>query len=1025
MRAETVARAIGTSDESRNIITRVASPNLGRYRLQSRIAAGGMGEVYRGVDVGWGGIERPVAIKLIAPLFAREPDFVRTFVDEAKLSFLLCHGNVVNVRDFGQTDETYFIAMEWIDGADLGAILKRLRQRAGQPLPLRFAVLVAVEAARGLDYAHRLRDGSGRELNVVHRDVSPSNLLVSYEGEVKVSDFGIARSRMREAYSMPGALKGKIGYLAPEQARGEVVDLRADVFALGAVLYESITGRNPFTFGGTERETLERVRTGSFVPPRELVPTVPEGLEAVLLRAMAADRDARYASCGALREDLEAFARRESYAMSPSDFGRFVRELMERQPDEGTAPTPLELSAVTPSSARGRVSSAKPFDRALGDGLAALGGDGATAASAVVEPALVAAAVPPATSAPPPAKEPATVPGWRVAPPPPAGSSSELLTVPREPLPRAWVWGGALALVVGAALLLRARLPPPHRRAARPARARDGGAAGAVAVDGGARPPGRARGAGARARRRRAPVACGTSGAALRRVRCPGQRLRRRRLHAVDAGGGPAPAARAPQRAPRELGGGLAPPAARGDPDAARRRIAPLEGAAAMTHEPKTRALRPDERPLVRQAERCRLTVAAGESVEVAGTILRVGSKEGNALRIVNETVSRYHFEIEPTPLGFLLRDLGSTNGTFVDGYRVRELYLPRRAQIKAGEVALAFEALGENVPIELSPDDRFGDALGRSAAMREVFSTLEKVAPKDLTVLLEGESGTGKERLAEAIHLRSPRAKARFVVLDCASVPASLMESELLGHERGAFTGAQIRRIGRFEEAAGGTLFLDEIGELPLELQPKLLRALERREIRRVGGSSVIPVDVRVIAATNRDLVREVNRGAFREDLYYRLAVVRVRVPPLRERPEDVPLLVEHFVRDALDGDEVQAREVIAGISEANWQGLLAHSWPGNVRELRNFIERTLAVSGAVSGETPAPTPTPPATATPPPVDLTRPFIEAREALLAQFERGYLETMLERHQGNISRAARAAGLDRMHFKRLLARHRR
>jgi DNA-binding NtrC family response regulator len=441
----------------------------------------------------------------------------------------------------------------------------------------------------------------------------------------------------------------------------------------------------------------------------------------------------------------------------------------------------------------------------------------------------------------------------------------------------------------------------------------------------------------------------------------------------------------------------------------------------------QTRALRAEEMPLVRHAERCRLSVTAGgQTVESAGEILRVGSKEGNALRLANETVSRYHFEIEPTAEGFLLRDLGSTNGTFVDGYRVREIFLPRRAQLKAGEVALSFEALGEDVAIELSREDRFGDALGRSASMREVFGVLGKVAPKDLTVLLEGESGTGKERLAEAVHLQSPRQRGRFVVFDCAAVPAQLMESELFGHERGAFTGAAGRRVGRFEEADGGTLFLDEIGELPLELQPKLLRVLERREIRRVGGAQVIPVDVRVVAATNRDLPREINRGAFREDLYYRLAVVRIRVPPLRERRDDIPLLVEHFVREALDGDEPQAREVLSGISDSNWQGLMTHSWPGNVRELRNFIERTLAVSGGVSE--PMPSPATPPGGTPgiePQVDLSRPFIEAREELLARFEGTYLAAMLARHGGNISRAARAAGLDRMHFKRLLSRRQR
>ncbi len=289
-----------------------------------------------------------------------------------------------------------------------------------------------------------------------------------------------------------------------------------------------------------------------------------------------------------------------------------------------------------------------------------------------------------------------------------------------------------------------------------------------------------------------------------------------------------------------------------------------------MTQPPKTRALGPDERPLVRHAERYRLVVqndpagnkadgqsAPAPSIDGASETVRVGSKEGNSLRLQNETVSRYHFEIEPSPNGFLLRDLGSTNGTLVDGYRVREIFLPRRAAIKAGDVDLVFEALGEEVAVELSSSDRFGDALGRSPAMREVFWTLEKVAQRDLTVLLEGESGTGKERLAEGIHLRSPRAKSRFVVFDCAAVPASLMESELLGHERGAFTGADSRRIGRFDEAAGGTPFLDELGELPLDLQPKLLRVLERREIRRVGGTQVIPVDVRIVAATNRDLPR------------------------------------------------------------------------------------------------------------------------------------------------------------------------
>ncbi len=309
--------------------------SLGRYRLVERVAVGGMGEVYRGVELGWGGMERPVAVKVVAPTYAADPDFVRTFVDEARLSYLLCHSNVVQVRDIGQHQskdgDTYFIAMEWVDGGDLGAILMRLRDRAGQPLPMRFAVLVAVDAARGLDYAHRLRDTDGKPLKVVHRDVSPSNLLVSFEGDVKITDFGIARSQLKTSPSLPGALKGKIGYLSPEQARGEDLDHRADVFALGVVLYEMLTGANPFTHNVTEREALARVQMGAYQPPRLLLPALPLGLEAIVLRAMAPAREARYASCGAMREDLETFARREGYALSPSDLGGFVRELMNAQ----------------------------------------------------------------------------------------------------------------------------------------------------------------------------------------------------------------------------------------------------------------------------------------------------------------------------------------------------------------------------------------------------------------------------------------------------------------------------------------------------------------------------------------------------------------------------------------------------------------------------------------------------------------------------------------------------------------------
>jgi hypothetical protein len=353
----------------------VPGPTLGRYRLSARVAQGGMGEVYRGVDVGFGGIERPVAVKLIAPALAVDPGVKQQFVDEAKLSYLLCHQNVVQVRDVGEIDGQFYIAMEWVDGADLGSIMARLKTAAGQPLPLRFACLVAVEAARGLDYAHRLRDASGRALHLVHRDVSPSNLLVSFEGEIKVSDFGIARSRMRQVTSMPGGLKGKIGYMAPEQARAETLDARADVFALGAVLYEMLTAVNPFTHNARENEALKRVRDGQVQPVRAVAPTVPQGLEAIVMRAMAAAREERYQSCAQMREDLESFARRESYTLSPADFGQFVRDLMDAAPAAAEVEKQKSATPVKRLSGSRAVAAPKAFGAALGGALAALDGD--------------------------------------------------------------------------------------------------------------------------------------------------------------------------------------------------------------------------------------------------------------------------------------------------------------------------------------------------------------------------------------------------------------------------------------------------------------------------------------------------------------------------------------------------------------------------------------------------------------------------------------------------------------------------
>ncbi len=403
---------------------------------------------------------------------------------------------------------------------------------------------------------------------------------------------------------------------------------------------------------------------------------------------------------------------------------------------------------------------------------------------------------------------------------------------------------------------------------------------------------------------------------------------------------------------------------------------------------------------------------------------LRIGSHPGNDLVLKHRSVSRFHLEIEAGRSGFRVRDLESTNGTFLNGIRVHEAFLPERATLRVAQVPLEFALTGAAVEIPSERAEELHGLIGRSPAMREVFALLLRAAQSDATVLIEGESGTGKERAAFALHAAGRRAGGPFVVVDCAALPATLLESELFGHERGAFTGAVARSEGRFLEASGGTLFLDEVGELPLELQPKLLRAIETKVVRRLGASATEQADARVVAATNRDLAREVNRGSFREDLYYRLAVVRVTMPPLRTRLEDIPVLVSHFVRRALAEEPARANELLAGISEENWRRLEALRWPGNVRELRNFIERTLALSGGAFLPADAlPEPPPPA-AGGLGLDLGRPLSELKRELLERIEREYLEGQLARHGNNLSAAARAAGMDRMNFKRLLKKYR-
>jgi DNA-binding NtrC family response regulator len=327
----------------------------------------------------------------------------------------------------------------------------------------------------------------------------------------------------------------------------------------------------------------------------------------------------------------------------------------------------------------------------------------------------------------------------------------------------------------------------------------------------------------------------------------------------------------------------------------------------------------------------------------------------------------------------------------------------------------------------------RFGRFVGGSTEVRRLYPLCERLAQSSLPVVIEGETGTGKEVLAEALHDQGARAAGPFVVFDCTQVAASLVESELFGHERGAFTGAVAARKGVFEQAHGGTLLVDEIGDLDPALQPKLLRALERGEIRRVGGDRWIKVDVRVVAATRRDLDRAVQEGRFRDDLFHRLAVARVELPPLRRRRGDVSLLAAHFVRE-LGGDA-------GAISHAQlnqWEG---HPWPGNVRELRNAVARRIVLgdlldaadaADATEPDEPDEAAAAPGELPPEVVDFLEqvlaqrlPLVTARELVVAEFERRYVERTLADHGGHVPRAAAASGIARRHFQRLKARSRR
>jgi DNA-binding NtrC family response regulator len=445
------------------------------------------------------------------------------------------------------------------------------------------------------------------------------------------------------------------------------------------------------------------------------------------------------------------------------------------------------------------------------------------------------------------------------------------------------------------------------------------------------------------------------------------------------------------------------------------------------------------------RVRRCRVEVVGGPDAglkrDIEAPVIRIGARRGNDVQLTDSQVSGIHCEIRLDERGYRLRDLDSTNGTFVSGLRINDVYVPPGSVLAIGSTRIRFQPLGESVEVALSPRQSFAGLIGRSILMREMFARLEKLAQSDATVLISGETGVGKELVAESLHEHSPRASGPFVVLDCGSIPQNLIESELFGHERGSFTGAISSYAGAFERAHRGTMFLDEIGELPLAMQPKLLRALERKEVRRIGGTKTIQVDIRVVAATNRDLGVEVNRGRFREDLYYRLAVARVHVPPLRERREDIEPLIDHFlsITPNAEGQRLSAETVDL---------MKKHDWPGNVRELRNVIERALLLSEApIGGDSvmgpgqsrvdPVAEPTPavhpdPAVLTSGTgrgrevfeisIDTRAPFKEAKQALVNEFERRYIMQLLAEHGGNISAAARVAGIDRMSIHKMLHR---
>jgi DNA-binding NtrC family response regulator len=418
-----------------------------------------------------------------------------------------------------------------------------------------------------------------------------------------------------------------------------------------------------------------------------------------------------------------------------------------------------------------------------------------------------------------------------------------------------------------------------------------------------------------------------------------------------------------------------------------------------------------------------------GTEAQAKVETLTVGTANGNDLELSDKTVSRYHLELNSDGEGIRIVDCGSTNGTWFGAARIDNATVPGGSIVMAGNTRLRL-GRGDHAVAELHKEDRLGGLRGRSTVMRRVMARVKKAADQQIPILVVGESGTGKELIAQALHDGGCRRDGPFVTVDCGTLTEGLVATALLGHERGAFTGADHQQVGAFELADGGTILLDEIGDLPTTLQASLLGVLERRRFRRVGGRDEISTDVRIIAATNRDLRAEVNAGSFRLDLYYRLAVGVLSVPPLRGHPEDIPLLVQHFLELANHDGPLQ--EVV---SDDVMQRLLAYRWPGNVRELRNMVEVRLAMGEPVhipsdpvaESSNPGESGPPSASSVPPGIEeekfLDLPFTEARAASVQSFEERYLRRLIRNAEGNVSLAARQAKMNRSHLTELLRRH--